>query len=343
MKAAIYTWLIGIFTLILLSFAWKNEPIIEVIIPKKWPYPVYNFKDQPVTVSGFELGRKLFYDPILSRDSTISCASCHLQYTGFTHVDHAVSHGIEGRKGTRNAPALINLAWNKSFHWDGGVNHIEVQGLNPIKHPAEMDNSLEEVLRRLQRSANYPELFKRAFGTKEVSTSRIMKALSMFEVCLISSNSKYDKVIRKEKGVSFTEQEKNGLKIFRQHCASCHSEPLFSNNGFACNGIPIDTLFNDVGRYAITHLGKDSMQFRIPTLRNIEFTFPYMHDGRYKKLKDVINYYSEGIKIDAPYLDDRIKGPFHFNEHEKKDLLAFLLTLTDKEFLYDKRYSFPKN
>lgn len=343
MKPAYVIPFIGVIAIVLLSFGWKSEPIIQVMIPKKWPKPVYNFKDQPVSVAGFELGRKLFYDPILSRDSSISCASCHLQYTGFTHIDHAVSHGIEGRKGTRNAPALINLAWNRTFHWDGGVNHIEVQGLNPIKHPAEMDNSLEEVIKRLKRSNHYPELFRKAFGTDEINTSRMMKALAMYEVCLISSNSKYDKVMRKEKGVSFTDQEKNGMDLFRQHCAACHTEPLFTNTGFASNGLPMDSTFMDLGRYTITHVGKDSLQFKIPTLRNIEFTFPYMHDGRYRKLKEVINYYSDGIDPGRPYLDNRLKKELHFTEHEKKDLLAFLLTLTDKEFLYDKRYTFPKN
>ena len=116
------------------------------MIPKKWPEPVYQFENNPLSEEGFRLGRDLFYDVNLSRDKSISCANCHLQYTGFTHVDHKVSHGIEGRKGTRNSPVLINLIWNNSFHWDGGVNHIEVQSINPIKHPAEMDNTLKNVL-----------------------------------------------------------------------------------------------------------------------------------------------------------------------------------------------------
>lgn len=319
-----------------------NATIRSLAIPKKWPKPVYDFSKNPLTQEGFELGRKLFYDPILSRDNTISCASCHLQYTGFTHVDHAVSHGIEGRKGNRNSPVLINLAWNTSFHWDGGVNHLETQGINPIQHPAEMDNSLEEVLKRLSNSEVYPYLFNRAFGSKEINSSKLMKALTQFTVSLVSSNSKYDQVLRKEKGVHFTEQEKNGLKLFRTHCAACHTEPLFTNSFFASNGLPVDTLLNDVGRYGITHLGKDSLLFKIPTLRNIEFTFPYMHDGRYKKLKDVINYYSEGINVNDHYLDQRLRKTLHFTEHQKKDLLSFLITLTDKTFLYDKRFSYPK-
>lgn len=328
--------------LVLLSSKFKNEPtIIDFSVPKKWPNPVYSFKNNPLTEEGFQLGRKLFYDPILSRDSTISCASCHLQYTGFTHVDHNVSHGIEGRKGTRNSPVLINLAWNSSFHWDGGVNHLEVQGINPIQHPAEMDEKLENVLKKLNASSIYPALFNNAFGSDKITTSTLMKALTLYTVSLVSSDSKYDKVMRKEKNVQFSQQEKNGLKLFREHCAICHKEPLFTSPTFASNGLKMDSLLKDLGRYGITNNPSDSMLFKIPTLRNSEFTFPYMHDGRFKKLKDVINYYSDGIDPSVRYLSKPLKS-FHFTDTEKKDLLSFLLTLTDKAFLYNPRYSFPK-
>ncbi|MEN9400371.1 MAG: Cytochrome peroxidase, partial [Bacteroidota bacterium] len=141
----------------------------EISIPKKWPKPVYDVSSEAISEDGFQLGRSLFYDPILSRDSTISCATCHLQYTGFAHVDHNVSHGIDGRKGTRNAPALINLAWKKFFHWDGGVNHIEAQGINPLTHPAEMDNTLPEVLRRLMANEDYRKRFQQVYGSSEIS------------------------------------------------------------------------------------------------------------------------------------------------------------------------------
>jgi cytochrome c peroxidase len=343
MKSSIFLFLFFIITIALVSFNKIEGPTkIEFITPDNWPRPIYDFSKNPLTEEGFQLGRKLFYDPILSKDSTISCASCHLQYTGFTHVDHALSHGIYGRKGTRNSPVLINLAWNKSFHWDGGVNHLEVQGINPIKHPAEMDCSLEEVIKRLSESETYPSLFAKAFGSSEINTSRIMKVLTQFTVSLVSSNSKYDQVMRKDKGIEFTDQEKNGLKLFQTNCAVCHSEPLFTNTFFASNGLKKDSLLNDVGRFAVTNDPKDSLQFKIPTLRNVEFTFPYMHDGRYKKLKDVINYYSNGIDVSSHYLSPQLKKPMNFTEMEKKDLLAFLLTLTDKEFLYDKRFSFPR-
>ncbi len=343
MANKIFLIILSLGSLILWSFKQIGEPtIIEFQVPKKWPKPHYDFFKNPLTQEGFELGRKLFYDPILSRDSTISCASCHLQYTGFTHVDHKVSHGIDGRKGTRNSLVLINLAWNKSFHWDGGVNHIEVQGLNPIQHQVEMDNTIEEVIKRLQKSNLYLELFERAFGNKEITTTRVMKALTQFNLSLVSSNSKYDQVMRKEKGVTFSQQEKNGLILFRKNCALCHTEPLFTNTFFASNGLPIDTLLKDYGRYNITHHSKDSLVFKIPTLRNIEYTFPYMHDGRFKKLKEVLTFYSEGINKKAINLHPKLQKTMVINENQKKDLIAFLHTLSDKEFLFDKRYSFPK-
>jgi cytochrome c peroxidase len=314
----------------------------EISIPKKWPKPVYDVSSEAISEDGFQLGRSLFYDPILSRDSTISCATCHLQYTGFAHVDHNVSHGIYGRKGTRNAPALINLAWKKFFHWDGGVNHIEAQGINPLTHPAEMDNTLPEVLRRLMANEDYRKRFQQVYGSSEISTAKLMNALSQFTRSLISSNSKYDLVQRKEKGVTFSEQEQSGLNLFRQHCASCHQEPLFTSHQFKSNGLARDPLFNDLGRFAITGKDADSFLFMVPTLRNIEFTFPYMHDGRFRKLKEVIVHYSEKIDSENSHLSHELKGPIHLSDKEQKDLLAFLYTLTDKQFLYNPRFSFPK-
>jgi cytochrome c peroxidase len=314
----------------------------EISIPKKWPKPTYDLSEKAISEEGFQLGRSLFYDPMLSRDSTISCATCHLQYTGFTHVDHNVSHGIDGRKGTRNAPALINLAWKKLFHWDGGVNHIEAQGVNPLTHPAEMDNTLAEVFRRLTLNDDYRKQFQLVYGSDQITAAKLMNALSQFTRSLISANSKYDQVMRKEKGISFTEQEQSGLHLFRQYCVACHQEPLFTSNQFKSNGLSIDPQFNDLGRFAITEQGKDSLQFMIPTLRNSEFTFPYMHDGRFRKLKDVIQHYSENISEKNPYLSNEIKGPIHLSDKQKKDLMAFLYTLTDKQFLYNPRFSFPK-
>ena len=328
--------------LLLVAFRNSDSPTtVQFYTPVKWPKPTYDFAENPLTVEGFELGKTLFYDPILSRDSTVSCASCHLQYTGFAHVDHSVSHGIAGRKGTRNAPSLVNLAWSKHFHWDGGVTNLELQVLNPIQHPNEMDNSLENVLATLNNSVKYPGLFEKAFGEKHITTKLFVKALAQFTVSLVSSNSKYDRVKRKERGVNFSKQEKSGYKLFKTHCAMCHREPLFTSGTFASNGLPIDTFFKDLGRYSITQIASDSFQFKIPTLRNSEFTPPYMHDGRFKKLKDVLAYYSDGIDVKTPHLSSSLKKPIRLNDTQKKDLLAFLLTLTDRTFLYNKQISYP--
>lgn len=337
-------WVVGIafFIVCLLSFT-NNLPTDYpyFVQPKGWAPPQYNLSKNRQTEAGFKLGRKLFYDPILSRDSTVSCMSCHLQYTGFAHVDHTVSHGIDGRKGTRNAPALINLAWNTSFHWDGGVNNLEVQPLNPITHRAEMDNKLENALKSLNKSLVYKTAFFKAFGDSVATSQRLLKALAQFTVALESYNSKYDKYMRHEVGGEMTEQELNGLKLFRTYCASCHKEPLFTDNSFQNNGLTVDPDYSDLGRYRITLNPEDSMKFKVPTLRNIEFTYPYMHDGRFMKLKEVINHYTDGGLQPYRNVPKSLQEPIKLSPNEKKDLIAFLLTLTDKSFLYDKRFSYP--
>lgn len=325
---------------ILFSLDHNDSELIPISIPKDWPKPVYDFKKNPITEEGFALGRKLFHDPNLSRDGSISCASCHSQYNGFTHVDHAVSHGINERKGTRNSPVLINLAWNTSFHRDGGVNNLEVQPLNPISHPAEMDQPLEAVLEYLSSSASYRSMFFEAFGDSTPSSKTMLFALAQFNVSLVSSNSRYDQYKRGE--IEFSKQEQKGLKLFMRHCNSCHTAPLFNSNRFASNGLEIGTAYNDLGRFQITGDPKDSLQFRIPTLRNIAYTFPYMHDGRFDKLRQVVAYYAGEIDIDNPYLSQELRKKIKLSSNDQKDLIAFLQTLTDKEFLFNKKFELPK-
>ena len=325
----------------ILSFKNVNtETINPIELPKKWPNPIYQFKNNSFTEAGFILGRKLFYETKISRDNTTSCATCHLQFTGFAHVDHSVSHGIEGRKGTRNAPALINLIWNNSFNWDGGVNHLEVQPINPIEHHAEMDNSLQNVLSFLNSSKTYKHLFEAAFGDSTINTSRLLKSMTQFTASLISSNSRYDQYKRKE--IQLSPQEKNGMKLFKKNCNSCHTAPLFNTNTFESNGLPIDSIYNDLGRYLVSQKGSDSLKFRVPTLRNIEFTFPYMHDGRFKQLREVLDHYTDGIDYKSNTLSEGLRKRIVLTSNDKKDLIAFLKTLTDKEFLYNKQFSFPR-
>ena len=328
--------LVGI--LVSLAFAIKRTTPIYFEIPKGWPKPHYDFSKNPLTEEGFQLGRKLFYDPILSRDSTISCSSCHLQATGFTHVDHSLSHGIDGKIGTRNSMTLMNLAWSKSFMWDGGVNHIDVQALNPLTNPVEMDETLEHVVQKLQKSEKYQQLFENAFGDSKITGQRLLKALTQFELLLVSSNSKYDKVLRKE--AVFTEQEQKGYHLFKTNCASCHNEPLFTNDKFENNGLAIDTTLNDIGRIKITNKKEDYLRFKVPTLRNIQFTFPYMHDGRFKTLTEVIKHYNS--ISNSTFLPKELSKPMNLSDNDRVDLVAFLKTLTDNEFLFNKRFSYPR-
>jgi cytochrome c peroxidase len=329
----------GIFTFGILAFSkgyFTTSIYLEV--PNGWPKPVYDFSKNPLTEEAFQLGRNLFYDPILSRDSTISCASCHLHQTGFTHVDHQLSHGIDGKIGTRNSLALINLAWSKNFMWDGGINNLEVQAINPITSPNEMDEKLENVVTKLQNSPKYRNLFAKAFGDEKVTSQRLLKALAQFTVMLKSSNSKYDKVMRKEE--QYNEREQRGYDLFKTNCASCHKEPLFSNDRFEKNGLSVDVTLNDLGRIKITDKKEDYLRFKVPTLRNIQFTFPYMHDGRFKTLTEVVKHYNS-LEHDKNFPRELAK-PMNLSDNDRVDLVLFLKTLTDKEFLSDKRFSYPK-
>ena len=338
-KRLIYNVIVLIISLISFGYVFYDPTPIYLEIPKNWPKPIYDFSKNPLTEEGFQLGRHLFYDPILSRDNTISCASCHLQQTGFTHVDHDLSHGIEGKIGTRNSATLMNLAWNTHFMWDGAVNHLEVQPLAPIESEVEMDETLENIVSKLQNNEKYTQMFEKTFGTKKITGQLTLKALAQFVVMLKTANSKYDKVIRKE--ANFTTQEQNGYSLFKQNCASCHQEPLFTNNSFENNGLVIDTTLNDFGRMNITNNPKDKLKFKVPTLRNIQFTFPYMHDGRFNTLTEVVKHYNSGIH-QSKTLSNQLKKPMNLSDNERVDLVAFLKTLTDEEFLFNTRFSYPR-
>ncbi len=307
--------------------------------PFHFPKPVYDFKQNPLDSSKINLGRILFYDPILSKNNTISCASCHSPYNAFAHSDHELSHGIFDSIGNRNAPALFNLAWQKSFMWDGAVNHLDVQALAPISHPKEMGSDISEVIKKLSKSNEYKNLFFAVYKDSTISSSKILKALSQFQLTLVSANAKYDSV--KLGKVKFTFQEQNGYKLFQKNCASCHTEPLFSNYNFENNGLPLDSILNDLGRYVITLNENDKRKFKVPSLRNLSYTYPYMHDGRFKTLKEVVNHYSSGLEK-SKILSTKLNKPKLLKNNEKVDIIAFLLTLNDKDFVFDKKHQFIK-
>lgn len=285
-------------------YACKKD-IIEAYVgfknPLNFPAPVYHFATNTVTKDGFELGRKLFYETMLSANTTISCGSCHIQTAAFTHHGHTVSHGIFDRMGTRNAPPIMNLAWSTSFMWDGGVVDLDLQPIVPITNHVEMEETMANVLNKLRNTPPYPPLFKKAFGTEEITTSTFLKALSQFMVMCVSSNSKYDSVMRKEGGKLFTPAEEAGYNIFTERCSNCHKEPLFTDQSFRNNGISISNV-NDEGRYLITQNDADRYRFKVPSLRNLAFTAPYMHDGRFFTLDAVLDHYTKQVQI-TPNLD----------------------------------------
>ena len=292
----------------------------KIIYPKSWPKPVYDFEKNPLTREGINLGRKLFYEPLLSRDNSISCSNCHLSFTSFTHTDHALSHGINDSIGNRNSPVLINLAWGTSFMWDGAVNHLDLQALAPITHRAEMGEDLNNVITKLSGTEEYPRLFKKAFGSIEITGEHLLKAIAQFQLSLVSANSKYDEM--KLGKAEFSAQEQRGYKIFQTNCSSCHTEPLFTNAGFANNGLSIDSTLNDLGRMGITGNPADYLLFKVPTLRNIQFSKPYMHDGRFRKLSEVLNHYNKGV-VRSSTLDKKLMNTTQMSSNEKVDVVAF--------------------
>lgn len=324
----------------IVAMAFRNASFYIPEIPAGWPKPVYDFQKKPLDSKKIALGRRLFYDPILSKDSTISCASCHSPFNAFTHVDHNLSHGIQDRIGTRNSPVLFNLAWSKHFMWDGSVSNLDEQARTPICNPLEMDETMPGILKKLNADGKYPELFADAFASTTISENAVLQSLSQFMLTIISCNSKYDSVINGLK--TFTDQEKKGYVLFKKNCASCHTEPLFTNGKFENNGLMIDDELNDWGRMKISGKQSDSLHFKVPTLRNIEYSYPYMHDGRFKTLGQVLNNYIRGIQH-GPTLSPALKKGIYLTPDEKVDMVAFLLTLSDKEFLRDKRFSFFQN
>lgn len=306
--------------------------------PEHFPQPVYNFSENPLSEAKINLGRALFYDNILSVDSSVSCASCHSVYNSFAHTDHARSHGIQDRIGKRNAPALINLAWQPLFMWDGAVNHLDVQSLAPLTHPDEMGNNLNTLLARLRQSTLYPALFNSAYGDTSISSERFLKSIAQFMLTLVSANSKYDRVKRSE--TTFSVQEKKGYSLFKKHCNTCHREPLFSDYSFRNNGLPLNPDLNDSGRVAISLNPEDRFRFKVPTLRNLEYSYPYMHDGRFTRLSQVLKHYA--IPGGNPGVTDAaLASGIYLSDEDKTDLMAFLLTLNDSSFVFNPSFGYP--
>ncbi|SFB70892.1 cytochrome c peroxidase [Flexibacter flexilis DSM 6793] len=310
-------------------------------VPSNFPEPVYRFTNNRYSEEGFQLGRMLFYEPILSRDSTISCATCHKSYAAFTDPTHPVAHGIDHLSGTRNAPPIFNAIWQKTLFWDGGVAHLETLPVAPLTNPVEMDIQLAEVVRRLNQSSFYKPKFQAVFKKDTVDSQQILYAFAQFMGAIVSGNSRYDKYVRKE-GEQLTDTELAGLTLVKNKCGGCHNTELFTDQSYRNNGL--DATFTDVGRQRISLDNNDLGKFRVPSLRNLSYTKPYMHDGRFNKISEVLDHYAAGVLASAtldPLLQQKGVLGIPLTDDEKTKITAFLKTLDDSDLVKNKRYTQP--
>ena len=329
-----------------------------LVVPSNLPAPLPAPADNPLTVEGVALGRQLFYEKALSVDGTVACASCHRQELAFTDgLAHA--QGVQGGRTGRSAMALANLAWEPSLTWDGAAGTLENQARIPLENPLEMHQPLSAGVARLQASAPYPALFRRAFGSRAISEGSVLKALAQFERTLVSGNSRFDR-FRRGDPTALSAFEQQGLVLFNTHpngidrggnCADCHASAagLFTDHAFRNNGL--DASFGDLGRGQQTGLATDNGRFRVPTLRNVALTAPYMHDGRFATLEDVVSHYNEHVNFGSPNLgalllnttNDPTRRHFTLDltADEKAKIVAFLRTLTDSAFIRDPRFARP--
>jgi cytochrome c peroxidase len=298
--------------------------------------------DNPLTGEGVALGGRLFFDRQLSSDDRLSCAACHRPNDAFSDP-RRFSRGVDGDLGTRNAPALENLAWKSSFFWDGRAATLREQVLQPIQNPIEMHDTLADVVAKVSADTDYHRLFANAFGTPEITSDKIARALEQFLLVQVSFDSKFDRAMNGH--TNFTAQEQRGFELFNTEydpyhgqygadCFHCHGGPLLRSQDFANNGL--DSAFYDLGRYQITKRAGDEGKFAVPSLRNVAVTAPYMHDGRFRTLEEVVEHYCTGMKRSAtldPNLAKHPDGGVPLSAEDKKALVAFLKTLTDEKYL----------
>lgn len=299
--------------------------------------------DNPSTPAGIDLGRRLFYDPILSGNDTQSCAGCHSQDFAFADTGRRFSAGIDGVSGTRNAPALVNVGWSPTLFWDGRATSLEDQARVPVADPIEMHLSWDRAVSKLTARPDYAARFKQAFGTTEISEDRVVRAIAQFERTLVSHNSRYDQSLRGD--VALTDAEHRGQELFFSDtalCFHCHGTILFTDFDF--HDIGLDESPTDPGLHRVTGDPRDRGRFRTPTVRNAEYSAPYMHDGRFATLEEVVEHYSSGIQP-SPNLDfriaDRLGVDIQLTEQDQADLVAFLRTLSDPDFLSNPDFAPP--
>lgn len=296
--------------------------------PEGFPPPYYVPVQNQYSEKQISLGKVLFFDPILSEDSTVSCRSCHNPQYAFSDYGHSFSNGIHNTTGIRNTPPIFNLAWNKTFMWDGGITHLEMMPIAPITNPAEMNLSIKEAVEKIQNSRKYQIAFFDAFGSSKINDYLLLKALAAFQSSLISADAPFDHM--KQGTLVFSQIEQKGFELFNQFCQDCHTPPLFNSPLYASNGYRLGN--NELGRYLVTQIKADSGKFKIPTLRNLNFTAPYMHDGSLKDLESVLDHYST-VSSKNTLGGPLIKRMKNFSKEEKTAIIAFLNTLNDENFI----------
>jgi len=336
------------------SPSWEPTPY-NLVIPPLFP-PMDIPADNPLTVEGVELGRYLFWEKKLSADGTQSCGSCHLPEHGFSDPNR-FSVGITGAQGTRQSMSLVNLGWAYNYFWDGRALTLEEQVLEPITNPIEMNNTWENALDQLRADSLYPPMFQAAFGTADITRDRAAKAMASFLRTMISANSKFD---RERAGTyMFSPLEETGFNLFQEEgginsntglpwgggdCFHCHGIAGMQMGDYLMHNNGLDAEYSaDPGRAGVTGNPLDSGKFKTPSLRNIELTAPYMHDGRFQTLEQVINHYNTGGQISTtvdPFMESS-GGGLHLEEIDKIALIAFLKTLTDTSFIHNPAFSDP--
>jgi cytochrome c peroxidase len=355
-------YLVYVFLLIVLVFSCRKDRVgyeatpYVLDIPSHFPDMIIP-TDNPMTVEGVDLGRYLFYEKKLSGDNSMSCASCHMPENSFSDPNQ-FSTGIDGIQGTRQSMALVNMGWENFFFWDGRETTLEKQILDPVINPIEMHETWKNAVAKLNQDMNYRNRFFRAFGEGGIDSVKAAKAIAQFIRTMISGQSKYDVMYKYENGMSLSATEQSifqtidpeewaGYDLFKSlngaDCFHCHNGPLMRVKKFSNNGL-LPNFLNDLGRAAVTNNPEDNYKFKVPTLRNIALTAPYMHDGRFSTLDEVIEHYSSGIHM-SPTIDPLIEfgsqGGVQLDVQEKYLLKKFLLTLTDENFVNNPKFKDP--
>lgn len=315
----------------------------EMELPSHFPQMVIP-ADNPLTIEGVNLGRYLFWDERLSGDNSMACATCHLPQFGFGE-NKAFSTGIDEIMGNRNAMPLQNLGWAPNFFWDGRVMTLEDQVLQPVENPIEMHESWSHFMDEIRDDYRYKEMFFEAFGVVSFDSTHAAKALAQFLRTMVSANSKYDRILQGKE--AFTIQEQAGFDSFNAlsggDCFHCHGGSLTTDFSYKNNGL--DAVPVDTGRGLVTGLMADYYTFKVPALRNLEYTAPYMHDGRFATLDEVINHYSVGLEHTSPNISPLMEfsaqGGVQLDPQERLDMKAFLMTLSDPEFINNPGFSNP--